>query len=69
MSLVPKIQSIGNDAGFFDYSNTLGENLYEIVEKKKQFKFKTAKGYCVGFRHSYPVYAVTKVESTELVEK
>jgi len=45
----------------------IGGDLHEIVKKKKQFKFKTVKGYCVGFRHSYPIYAVTKVESTELV--
>ncbi len=45
----------------------VGGDLYEIVKKKKQFKFKTVKGYGVGFRYSYPVYAVTKVKSSKLV--
>ncbi len=43
----------------------VGGDLYEIVKKKRQFKFKTVKGYGIGFRYSYPVYAVTRVESTE----
>ncbi len=45
----------------------IGGDLYEIVKKKKQFKFKTVKGCGIGFSYSYPVYAVTKVESTELI--
>ena len=45
----------------------VGGDLYEIVKKKKQFKFKTVKGCDIGFIHSYPVYAITKVESTELI--
>ena len=45
----------------------VGGDLYEIVKKKKQFKFKTAKGCGVGFTYSYPVYSVTKVESAEII--
>lgn len=45
----------------------VGGDLYEIVKKKKQFKFKTVKGYCVGFRYSYPVYALSKVKSNDLI--
>ena len=45
----------------------IGGDLYEIVKKKKQFKFKTVKGCGVGFTYSYPVYAVTKVESAETI--
>jgi len=46
----------------------IGGDLYEIVKKQKQFKFKTVKGYGIGFRHSYPVYAVTKVRSIEMAQ-
>jgi len=45
----------------------IGGDLYEIVKKKKQFKFKTVKGCGIGFTYSYPVYSVTKVESPELI--
>jgi class 3 adenylate cyclase len=45
----------------------VGGDLYEILKKKKQFKFKTAKGCGVGFTYSYPVYSVTKVESAEII--
>ncbi len=45
----------------------LGGDLYEIVKKKKQFKFKNLKGHSLGFRHTYPVYAVTKVKYAESV--
>jgi len=45
----------------------VGGDLYEIVKKKKQFKFKIVKGFGIGLKHSYPVYAVTKIESTELI--
>ena len=38
----------------------IGGDLYEIVKKKKQFKFKTVTGYSVGFRYAYPVYSVTR---------
>ena len=47
----------------------IGGDLYEIIKKKKQFKFKTVRGYCVGFKYSYSVYAVTKVEFVDLVLK
>ena len=36
----------------------IGGDLYEIVKKKKHFKFKTVKGYWIGFKSSYSVYAV-----------
>jgi len=45
----------------------IGGDLYEIVKKEKQFKFKIVKGCDILFRHSYPVYAITKVESIELI--
>ncbi len=45
----------------------VGGDLYEIVKKKKQFKFKIAKGCGVGLKYSYPVYAVSKVESAERI--
>jgi len=45
----------------------IGGDLYEIVKKKKQFKFKSVKGCGIGFKNSYPVYAITKVESTEII--
>jgi len=45
----------------------VGGDLYEIVKKEKQFKFKVIKGWNIGFRFSYPVYVVTKVEATELI--
>jgi len=45
----------------------VGGDLYEIVKKEKRFKFKAIKGWNIGFRFSYPVYAVTKVEATELI--
>ena len=37
----------------------IGGDLYEIVKKKNQFKFKNASEYNIGFRHSYPVYKVS----------
>jgi len=40
----------------------IGGDLYELVKKEKQFKFKTVKGCDLVFRQSYPVYAVTKAE-------
>ena len=43
----------------------IGGDLYEIVKKKKQFKFKTVTGYRIGFRYAYPVYAVIQKEITE----
>ena len=45
----------------------VGGDLYEIVKKKKQFKFKSIKGCGIGLKNSYPVYALTNVESTELI--
>jgi len=45
----------------------MGGDMYEIVKKKKQFKFKNVKGFNIGFKHTYPVYTVIKVESTELI--
>ncbi len=45
----------------------VGGDLYETVKKDKQYKFKAIKGWNIGFRLSYPVYAVTKVEATELI--
>ena len=45
----------------------IGGDLYEIVKKKKQFKFKNVKGHNVGFKHTYPVYSITKVESDKLI--
>lgn len=45
----------------------VGGDLYEIVKKKKQFKFKSVKGCDIGLKNSYPVYAFTNVESTELI--
>ena len=43
----------------------IGGDLYEIVKKERQFKFKTVKGYCIGFRYTYPIYAVKQEESAE----
>ncbi len=45
----------------------VGGDLYETVKKDKQYKFKAIKGWNIGFRLSYPVYAVTKVEATGLI--
>ncbi len=45
----------------------VGGDLYEIVKKKKQFKFKSVKGCDIGLKNSYPVYALTNVESTKLI--
>jgi len=38
----------------------VGGDLYEVVKKKKQFKFKNVKGHNIGFKQTYPVYTVTK---------
>jgi class 3 adenylate cyclase len=38
----------------------VGGDLYEVVKKKKQFKFKNVKGHNIGFKQTYPVYRVTK---------
>ncbi|MCE2506944.1 MAG: adenylate/guanylate cyclase domain-containing protein, partial [Nitrosopumilaceae archaeon] len=43
----------------------IGGDLYEIVKKERQFKFKTVKRYCIGFRYTYPIYAVKQEESAE----
>ncbi len=45
----------------------IGGDLYEVVKKNKQFKFKNVRGHNIGFRHTYPVYAITKVESIKLI--
>jgi len=45
----------------------VGGDLYQIVKKKKQFKFKSIKGCGIGLKNSYPVYALTNVGSTELI--
>ena len=45
----------------------VGGDLYEVVKKKKQFKCKIVKGCGVGLKYSYPVYAVSKVESAERI--
>jgi len=45
----------------------IGGDLYEIVKKKSQFKFKNVKGHNIGFRQTYPVYAVSKVKSIDLI--
>ncbi len=39
----------------------IGGDLYEIVKKSKEFKFQNAKGFSLGFRHTYPVYSVSQV--------
>ena len=45
----------------------IGGDLYEIIKKKSQFKFKNVKGYNIGFRQTYPVYAVSKVKYIDLI--
>ena len=45
----------------------IGGDLYEIIKKKSQFKFKNVKGHNIGFRQTYPVYAVSKVKSIDLI--
>ncbi len=45
----------------------IGGDFYEIIKKQKQFKFKNVTGYNIGFKHTYPVYAVTNVKSTKLI--
>jgi hypothetical protein len=45
----------------------IGGDLYQIVKKEKLFKFKNVKGHNIGFKHTYPVYAVSKVKSAELI--
>ena len=45
----------------------IGGDLYEIVKKKSQFKFKNVKGHNIGFRQTYPVYAVSKVKFIDLI--
>ena len=45
----------------------IGGDLYEIVKKKKQFKFKNVKGCNIGFKQTYPVYSITKVQSDKLI--
>ena len=42
-------------------------DLYEIIKKKSQFKFKNVKGHNIGFKQTYPVYAVSKVKSIDLI--
>ena len=45
----------------------IGGDLYEIIKKKSQFKFKNVQGHNIGFRQTYPVYAVSKVKSIDLI--
>ncbi len=45
----------------------IGGDLYEIIKKKSQFKFKNVKGHNIGFKQTYPVYAVSKVKSIDLI--
>lgn len=45
----------------------IGGDLYEIIKKNSEFKFKNVKGYNIGFKQTYPVYAVSKVKSIDLI--
>ena len=38
----------------------IGGDLYERVKKFPDYKFNEIKGFSLGFKHSYPVYEVTK---------
>ena len=36
----------------------IGGDLYSMVHKFDDYKFKEVKGFSLGFKHSYPVYEI-----------
>lgn len=38
----------------------IGGDQYEIMKKYHEFKFKSLKGFEMGFQHNYPMYGVTR---------
>ena len=39
-------------------NTVIGGDLYSMVRKFDDYKFKEIKGYSLGFKHSYPVYTM-----------